>query len=119
MIHLQGVKRHHLHGVMHHHLQGNERHHLQAVKHHHLQGSKNHHLQDAKQGHLEGVMCNNLLGIKCHQLQKERRPNITFQKRRQEERIFINKHPLMIIANIKRIQDVVQGIFAMKTENTC
>ena len=111
MIHLQGVKRPHLHGVLHHHLQGDERHHLQATKHHHLQGAKHH--------NLEGVKCIYVLGIKCHQLQKEQRPNITFQKRCQEARIFINIHPLEIIANIKRIQDVVQGIFAMKTKNTC
>ena len=103
MIHLQGDKRHHLDGVKRHHLQGAKLHHIQGVKLHHLQGAKLHHLQ----------------GAKLHLLSKQEwRPNIIYIKRRQETRIFIDKHPLMSIATIKRIQDIVKGIFATKTKNS-
>ena len=78
MIDLQGDKRHHLDGVKLHHLQGAKLHHLQGVKLHHLQGAKLHHLQGAKLQLLS---------------KQEWRPNIICIKRRQETRLFIDKHP--------------------------
>ncbi len=111
MIHLQGDKRHHRHGIKCHHLDGVKRHHLQGTKLHHLQGVKLHHLQGAKLHHRQGA--------KLQLLSKQEwRPNIIYIKRRQETRIFIDKHPLMSFATIKRIQDIVKGIFATKTKNS-
>ena len=76
---------------------------LDGVKLHHLQGAKLHHLQGAKLQLLS---------------KQDWRPNIIYIKRRQETRIFIDTHPLMSIATIKRIQDIVKGIFAIKTKNS-
>ena len=77
------------------------------------------HLQGDKRHHLDGVKLHHLQGAKLHLLSKEEwRPNIIYIKRVQETRIFIDKHRLMSIATIKRIQDIVKGIFATKMKNS-
>src|SRR3954462_5663132 len=66
-----------------------------------------------------GAKLHHRQGAKLQLLSKhEWRPNIICIKRRQETRLFIDKHPLMSIATIKRIQDIVKGIFAIKTKNS-
>ena len=123
MILLQGAKQDIMGNTKRQQLQHTRRHLLYkdaSVNTNHLQGAK-HQLQHMRRQQLDqdaSVNLHHLQRVKNYLLQEMRRPNVIFDKRRQASRIFNDIHPLMIIDNIKRIHEVIKGIFTMRTKNT-
>ena len=108
MIILQGSKLNIMRNTKRHQLQDQDA----SVNTNHLQGAK-HQLQHMRRQHLEqdaSVNLHHLQRVKNYLLQGIRRPNVIFDKRRQAPRIFNDKHPLMIIDNIKRIKDIAKDV---------